>query len=230
MAAAAKAEQSRSHGRSRLSGGWDRAGFCGPGYDRGGTVETVWNELGVALQAFVRRRISNRDEADDVVGDVLLRIHEHLGSVGEREKVTSWVFRIARNAIVDHYRRAGRRRERPIARPELVIERDADGWLVDQDAALSELAGCIRPFVEALPPDYRRAIELADLGGRSQAEAARIEGISVSGMKSRVQRGRRQLAALVARCCHVTLDSGGRLVDFYQRPHGRCCEPCRTKG
>jgi len=194
------------------------------------TAETVWHELGAALQTFVRRRISNRDEADDVVGDILLRVHENLGSLREREKVTGWVFRIARNAVIDHYRRAARRPERLIAHPELVIGRDANSWLVDQGAALSELAGCIRPFVEALPRDYRRAIELTDLANHTQVEAARIEGISIPGMKSRVQRGRRQLATLVARCCHVTLDSAGRLVDFYQHPDGHCCEPCRAGG
>jgi RNA polymerase sigma-70 factor (ECF subfamily) len=101
----------------------------------------------------------------------------------------------------------------------------ADVWLDDQGATLAELAACIRPLVEALPADYRRALELTDLEGHSQSEAARLEGISVSGMKSRVQRGRRQFATLVKQCCDVTLDSRGGLVDFQRRADGCGCQP-----
>ena len=76
------------------------------------------------------------------------------------------------------------------------------------------------------PTDYRRALELTDFDGRSQADAARIEGISLSGMKSRVQRGRRQFATLVKQCCDVTTDSRGELVDFHA-PHRRLRLPAR---
>jgi RNA polymerase sigma-70 factor (ECF subfamily) len=90
---------------------------------------------------------------------------------------------------------------------------------------LSELAACIRPLVDALPSDYRRALELTDFEGHTQADAARMEGISLSGMKSRVQRGRRQFATLVKQCCDVTTDSRGELVDFNLRGDGCGCPP-----
>lgn len=160
-------------------------------------VEEIWAEVGTSLQRFVRRRVGDPHEAEDVVAEVLLRIHEHLPELSDRERVTAWVFRIARNAIIDHYRRAGRRIEIPAPEVEPGAARGADDWVEDQDAVLADFASCIRPLVDALPQDYRRALELTDLEGRTQAEAARIEGMSVSGMKSRVQRGRRQFAALV---------------------------------
>lgn len=188
------------------------------------SVESVWEEFGSSLQGFVRRHVTDRDVADDIVGDIVLRIHQHLGDLDDHDRLTAWLFRIARNAVTDHYRRSGRRRERVGAVPEWVdAAPSADSWLEDQDAVYAELASCIRPLVEALPPDHRRALELTDFEGRTQAEAARIEGISVSGMKSRVQRGRRQFAALVTRCCHVTTDAGGRLVDFRPRDDGCGC-------
>jgi RNA polymerase sigma-70 factor (ECF subfamily) len=155
----------------------------------------------------------------------MLRIHQNLGSLDDHERLTAWVFRIARNAITDHYRRTARRREVVAAEPEPDAEAGADAWLDDQAATLSELASCIRPLVDALPCDYRRALLLTDLEGHSQVDAARIEGISVSGMKSRVQRGRRQFATLVKQCCDVTTDSRGQLVDFELRPDGCGCPP-----
>ena len=68
-------------------------------------IETIWAEVGAEMERFVRRRISDPHHADDVVAEVMLRIHQNLGSLDDRERLTAWVYRIARNAITDHYRR-----------------------------------------------------------------------------------------------------------------------------
>jgi RNA polymerase sigma-70 factor (ECF subfamily) len=192
-------------------------------------VEAIWAEVGTSLERFVRRHVADPHHAEDVVAEVLLRIHEHVSSVDDRERVTAWVWRITRNAITDHYRRTGRRREALGADDEdLAGDGGADAWVEDQAAVLSDLASCIRPLIDALPADYRRALELTDLEGRTQADAARLEGVSVSGMKSRVQRGRRLFAAMVRTCCDVTTDTRGGLVDFHPRPDGSGCAPACT--
>jgi RNA polymerase sigma-70 factor (ECF subfamily) len=196
--------------------------------DRATDLESIWSEVGASIERFVRRRINDPHQADDVVAEVMLRIHQNLGALDDQERVTAWVFRITRNAITDHYRRTGRRREVLAAEIERAADAGADAWLDDQEATLSELAACIRPLVDALPSDYRRALELTDFEGRTQADAAHIEGISLSGMKSRVQRGRRQFATLVKQCCDVTTDSRGELVDFRLRPDGCGCPPAKT--
>jgi RNA polymerase sigma-70 factor (ECF subfamily) len=55
---------------------------------------------------------------------------------------------------------------------------------------------------------------MIDLEGLPQASAAQIEGVSLSGMKSRVQRGRRRLAELLEQCCTLTLDARGVPMDY----------------
>jgi len=191
-------------------------------------LAAIWAQVGTSIEHFVRRRINDPHHAEDVVAEVMLRIHRRLGALDDQERVTAWVFAITRNAITDHYRRSGRRREVLASEIEPVADPSADSWIDDQDATLSELAACIRPLVHALPPDYRRALELTDFDGRTQADAARIEGISLSGMKSRVQRGRVQFARLVKQCCDVTTDSRGELVDFNLRSDGCGCPPANT--
>lgn len=191
-------------------------------------LETIWAEVGASIERFVRRRIGDPHEADDVVAEVMLRIHQNLGALHEHERVTAWVFRITRNAITDHYRRAGRRRDVLTSQIEPEADPAADAWLDDQGATLAELAACIRPLVDALPADYRRALELTDFDGRTQADAAKIEGVSLSGMKSRVQRGRRQFSTLVKQCCDITTDSRGELVDFNMRTDGCGCPPASS--
>ena len=59
---------------------------------------------------------------------------------------------------------------------------------------------------------------MIDLDGMPQAGAARQEGVSLSGMKSRVQRGRRRLAELLGQCCTLTLDARGVPMDYERAP------------
>ena len=79
-------------------------------------------------------------------------------------------------------------------------------------------------MVEQLPPLYREAVTLIDLEELPQKEAAARSGITVSGMKSRVHRGRRALKYLVHGCCQIHLDAGGRATDY--QPRGDGCGPC----
>ena len=163
------------------------------------------------LRAFVRRRIADPDRAEDLVGDILLRIHRNLGTVDDRERLAHWVSRVARNAVVDEYRRTGRGREQLVATPD-DVRRPAEPD--DASEVLDELAHCLRPLLPGLPAEQRRAVEMIDLDGLPQAEAARREGVSLSGMKSRVQRGRRRLAQLLDACCALTLDARGLPMDY----------------
>jgi RNA polymerase sigma-70 factor (ECF subfamily) len=79
---------------------------------------------------------------------------------------------------------------------------------------LTDLARCLHPLLNGLPAEQHRAVQMIDLDGIPQAAAARVEGVSLSGMKSRVQRGRRRLAELLGQCCTLTLDARGIPMDY----------------
>ncbi len=97
----------------------------------------------------------------------------------------------------------------------------------DGRAALRELAACMAPMLRQLSPAYRQALTLADLEGVSQAEAAKRAGVTISGMKSRVQRGRKQLKAVLEECCRIQLDRRGTIVE-YERRTPESCGPSGT--
>ena len=187
----------------------------------GVTSEQVWREFGTQLQAFVRRRIADPHRADDVLGEIVLRIHRNLDRVDDHAHLTRWVYRITRNAIIDEYRRAERDRARRGTLLDDVLE-SAITVEDEPESGYGELAACMRPLLDRLPAEQRRALELSDLDGLTQADAARREGVTVSGMKSRVQRGRRRLVDLLHSCCTLVLDARGVPMD-YQPPAGCGC-------
>ena len=79
--------------------------------------------------------------------------------------------------------------------------------------------------MKRLPEPYRRAVTLTELDGLTQKDAAERLGLSLSGMKSRVGRGRGKLKELLLGCCNVELDSRGAVVDYEHRS-GKTCGDC----
>jgi len=193
--------------------------------------EPPWEELRGNLRAFISRRVRNQADVDDLVQRVLLQIVKGLGTLRDAERLHAWVYRAARNVIVDYYRSSAVRHE--VASGDAADLASADGadgqarFDEDEGTALRELAACMTPMIRQLPPTYREAIMLADLEGVNQADAAERAGVSLSGMKSRIQRGRKQLKAVLEDCCRVELDRRGAIVAYDARKPGSCaCGDC----
>jgi RNA polymerase sigma-70 factor (ECF subfamily) len=173
-----------------------------------------------AIRAFVGRRVSRPQDAEDVTQDTLLRLYRSAETLSDEQALEAWMYRIARNAITDHYRRSALR-PMPIAPDDAaVLAVASEGEEPRADAAL---AGCLAPLLARVPEDYRTALELTDLGDLTQEQAAARLGLSTSGMKSRVQRGRRMLRTEVVRCCRVELDARGALAEASPRENDSAC-------
>jgi RNA polymerase sigma-70 factor (ECF subfamily) len=173
-----------------------------------------WNELEQKLRPFIQKRVARDADTDDVLQEVLLRVHRGIGGVHDEERLDAWIHRIARNAITDHLR--ARLKHPPALSAETPEEPDLGDDEDDRQAA-RDLSRCLSGFVAMLPSPYREAITLTELEGRSQKEAAEMMGVSLSGMKSRVQRGRAKLREMLEECCEIALDARGRVVDYEPR-------------
>jgi RNA polymerase sigma-70 factor (ECF subfamily) len=181
----------------------------------------IWEQLHDALRGFISKRVRNDAETEDILQEVFMRVHHRLDSLQERERVVSWVYQITRNAIIDYYRSAERRRELPAG---LAIDiTDQEGRAEsDNTEAKYELAHCLGPMIHNLSKDYREAITLVELDGLTHQQAASRLGLSVPNMKSRVQRGRRQLRKMLDQCCRIELDKRRGVVEFEVRRPGSC--------
>jgi RNA polymerase sigma-70 factor (ECF subfamily) len=184
------------------------------------TLEDIWTDLGARVRGFVGRRVSDEHAADDIAQDVMLKVHSQLDARPSGDKLPAWVFAVARNAVIDHYRARAVRDHADIADVEPVADPAHD----EQQEMLRDLTPCLMRMVEQLPEPYREAMKLADLEGLSQQEVADRVGISLSGAKSRVQRGRAMLREMIYDCCKIERDGRGNVMDYETTERsGRYC-------
>ena len=168
---------------------------------------TIWSYCGIStaagLRAFIRSRVGDDADAEDILQEVFIRVHRNLCCLPEPEwhRPESWIYQIARHLIIDHYRR----RRELVAIPE--------NWPAEPDMPEEDpealLALSLREMIDELPEPYRQALILTEYQGLSQKQLAERLGISLSGAKSRVQRAREKLRDMLLRCCHFEFDRRG---------------------
>jgi RNA polymerase sigma-70 factor, ECF subfamily len=193
-------------------------------------AEELWNRFHGELYRFVRARVPAEAEAQDILQTTYLRALQHIGAGELPRNPRAWLYQISRNLIVDTHRTMARGR---VANEALAAEApgvevgagpgEDDRHELDS-SAFALMARALPLFIHSLPEPYRSALHATEIEGLTQAEAAGRAGISVSGMKSRVQRGRRLLRQALERCCQFELDRRGHLIGCTPRPQPVCCE------
>ncbi len=154
-------------------------------------VAEIWEQQQDKLRFFVRGRISNPCDGDDVLHDVFVKVNAGHKSLRDRTKIRSWIYQVARNAVVDYYRTHKKTVELPENFP--AFKKEKDPWAL--------ISRCVRPFIEELPPIYRKALLLSEIHGLDHAQVAKKLKISLASAKARVLRGRRKLKKKFDSCC-----------------------------
>ena len=194
-------------------------------------TQEIWMEVRGRLRAFIAKRVAADAAVEDLLQEVFLKIHDKIDQVQDPRRLVSWIFTVTRHVIIDYYRTSHRHRELPAGLATDVEKLMATGEPEDEsDEPRMQLAGCLRPMVDQLAPEYRDAVTLVELDGLTQQAAASKLGLSLSGMKSRVQRGRRQLRAMLHDCCPIQLDGRRGVSDVALRnPMATPCTPSARK-
>jgi len=179
------------------------------------TLEHIWHEFSERLGQFIRARVNDPATAEDILQDIFVKLHARLDQLKDPARLQSWIYLIARNAIIDHYRT----RKETIELPETMAdEREPEG------GELEELKASFRRMIYNLPETYREALVLTEFEGLTQQQLAKRLGISLSGAKSRVQRGREQLKDMLHECCTFEFDRRGKVIDCTPRAKAKCEE------
>jgi RNA polymerase sigma-70 factor (ECF subfamily) len=178
-------------------------------------TDLVYRQYRSRLLAFIQQRVGDGELAEDILHDVFVKVVGREEGLREPAKLTAWLYQVTRNTIIDRFR---------ADRPHEELPREVAD-IRDELTAEARLAGFMQPMIEALPEIYRDAVTLADLDGLPLKAIAEREGITLSAVKSRVQRGRRMLETMLTACCTLEFSRRGEILDFRPKAasRGRCC-------
>lgn len=172
-----------------------------------------WQNHKTQLRSYISKRVDDVSIVDDILQEVYIKASSHLHQLKSKDSLRGWLYKIAYNTIMDFYRDK-------LPYDELSEEMLAEG--VDEvSEARRELAECLRPLIDELPEKYRVPLRLSELEGLSQQDIADQLGLSLSGAKSRVQRGRVKFRENLMTCCDFELSARGTVMDYTPK-NGPC--------
>ena len=172
----------------------------------------AWEEI---VTAFSRRIFnlayrftSNADAAEDLTQDVFIRIYRTLDQYDPKQgDLANWLMRLARNLIIDDYRHRQRNPQNSMA--DAVDDHQyhlrAVGTSAHRDLERRELAAQVQDGINKLPPDLKTCVILRDIEELTYQEIVDVLQIPEGTVKSRINRGRIELAKILRRMRVVTI-------------------------
>lgn len=174
-------------------------------------VESYYNEL----KGYLINQTRDTELSDELLQEIMLKAtlaHQKGVSV---DNVRAWFYTIARTTLTDHFRKLNS--EAKLKSALSIIEPTYEDYK-------DELSGLIdkylKPMISLLPEKYAVPLILSDLDNIPQKSIAEKLGLSLTAVKSRVQRARKQLLALIYECCNVETDKNGEIISCTVKP--RC--------
>jgi len=161
--------------------------------------EEIVNSYGRRIYNLGYRYTNRREEAEDLAQEILIRVYQNLKSYrSESGSFQNWILKVARNLIIDHYRRV-RRYPQTGGSEELESMNVQDDKLPNplRKIEQAEAARFLQDGLQALSPELKEAIILRDLEGMAYNEMADLLNIPEGTIKSRINRGRLELARLL---------------------------------
>lgn len=168
-------------------------------------IQEIWIDLHEELKKFIFSKVKNMETSNDILQDVFLKIQTNIHTIADSTKLTSWVYQITRNTVVDHYRKT---------HLHLDINEFDFADLEYEEPLYQSLSNCINLKINKLSEKYKQAILLTTFEGFTQLTLADKLGISHSGAKTRVQRAREKLKILISDCKNVKANKKGDIMDF----------------
>ncbi|MCX7804459.1 MAG: sigma-70 family RNA polymerase sigma factor [Planctomycetota bacterium] len=142
---------------------------------------------------FVLRMVGNQDDAEEIAQEAFLRLYESLGKVEvETESYLAWVYRVARNLVIDHQRK---RREAAMEEERIELTADEGAERPEDVYEHRTTALMVREALQDLPENYRECLVLRFQSELSYEQIAQVVGVPVSTIETRLHRAKRMLRA-----------------------------------
>lgn len=185
-------------------------------------ITEVYTQFQRSLLTYIRSKIKSKEDAEDILHNVFIKIVNHSEKLSDRENLQAWIFTIARNSIIDYYRMNASKNKSSI--DDMFEEQIAEEEAADSTKGLDQ---CLSGMINSLPEEYKHIIMDSEIHGIRQKELATKYNMAYPTMRSRVQRGRDRLKQLLVTCCSIEADRHGNILDVQSK--NNCtegCDPC----
>ncbi|MFD0978003.1 sigma-70 family RNA polymerase sigma factor [Salinimicrobium gaetbulicola] len=166
-------------------------------------ISEVWVLYKDALRNYIFKIVKDHDMANELSHEVLMKVYSSCCSGRPILNIRSWLFQIAYNTCMDHFKRSGK-----------TTELQGDFAEPESSEIFSNASEFVLPLLKLLPKKYSEPLELADIKGLSQQEVADKLNLSLTATKSRVQRARKLLKDQITECVNLEVDPSGQLTAF----------------
>lgn len=174
-------------------------------------IETIWESYNTNIMQFIKSKVHDEYDAEDILQDVFLKLYKNINGIKDESKVKTYIYQTARNSIIDYYRKRKEVVMEPEALPEQILAEE------ENENLNTKIAGCLESMLLTLPEKYQKPIRLHDIMGNTHKDISAELNISISGSKTRVQRGRQHLKELLLDCCDFKFDSMGNIIDYTKK-------------
>ena len=179
-------------------------------------ITTVWNGFRNELLNFIKAKVNDEYEAEDILQEVFIKIYRNIEQLDDEAKIKSWLYKITNNTIIDYYRKR--------KNSALLIDKveGLPGNKEENANMNDEMVACLRLFLYELPDKYKEPLEMYEFKGMKHREISKNLNISLSGSKTRIQRARKKLRELLTECCEIEFDTYGNIVESNQKECYQC--------
>lgn len=167
----------------------------------------IWEDYKSSLFGYIKKRVTNNDDAKDILQDVLLKSYQYCSKGKTVLHLKSWLFKITQNTIIDYYKN----NKNTSFEIDFVDE-------VNENSLIGEASEYIKALLKLLPEEYAIPLYMYDLENNSQKEIAEKLNLTLPNTKSRIQRGRLKLKERFLECCIVEFDENGEMIGFDIKP------------
>ena len=168
----------------------------------------IWEEYKSSLFGYIKKRVSDEDDAKDILQDVLLKSYQYCSKGKTVLYLKSWLYKITQNAIVDYHKKTNK----TIAISFEVVEENSE------KSILGEASDYIKALLKLLPDEYAKPLYMSDIEGLDQKTIAANLKLTLTNTKSRIQRARVKLKERFLECCVVSFGESGEMVSFDIKP------------
>ena len=168
------------------------------------TFNDIWDDHKSHLLGFINTKIDDENISYDILQEVSIKLFNHVNQKKVISNHKNWLFQVTRNTIADHYRKHQRQTNFSIEEPNYTLE---------STSCVCDLSGFV--IQKYLPEKYGKPLYLSDIEQMPQQEIAETLNLSLTATKSRIQRAREKLKALISDCIDIEFNKKGEISDFH---------------